>query len=120
MKKIRIGVVLALCAVLLALAACSPSISSLRKKFEKEGYTVQVATREEAEASAFDGAKKALLASKMTDNGLITITCIWFKSEADAADAESKEKMFGESSGKKTVRKGKMVACGDEEAIELL
>ena len=85
MKKLKIVLLLALCSVMLACTACAPSMDSLKKKFEDEGYSVLTVTADDLRSLGLESEdiESGMIANKMIIN---TVTIIWFKDSGKAKD----------------------------------
>ena len=105
-KKVFLSVAVVLLVVMVAamLVACTPSVSSVDKKYKKAEY--------EGGAVTIDGHSAANYTK-----GLNNVTIIWFDSEDDAKEyAEVQTKILGE---KRVSRKGKAVATGTTDAVAI-
>lgn len=123
-KKIAI-IAVALCLViaLVALCACTPSVKSLRSKYEKKGYTCEDIKAEDVgeefgEDIAIDYAFYAI------DKDLNSVTVVAFKNKDDADKVEERLKkaddsIIGEWTKVTYARKGNAIAYGSEAAVEL-
>ncbi len=116
MKKIRIALVFALCAVMLAFVACTPKIDSIKEKYQDEGYAVIDVKAGDLSRYGIESEKieSGLVATKITQ----TVVIVWFKDSADAKQTYNDVK--SDDSKGNVIRKGNMVAIGSKEAIDIL
>lgn len=121
MKKFVAITAVVVLAVVLAtmLMACTPSEDSLRKKYEKEGYTVASIGADEADTDA--EIKYAFIATK---NIVETVTVICFANSDDAKKYydEAKatiEKLGSIGNAMEAKKSGNAVAVGTAEAVKI-
>ena len=121
MKKLKIVLLLALCSVMLACTACAPSMDSLKKKFEDEGYTVITVTADTLKSLGLESEdiESGMNATKISLTDPNTVTIIWFKDSGKAKDFAEKRKEEDKDS-KNIIRKGKMVAFGTTDALDII
>lgn len=121
MKKIKILLALVLCMTMLSLVACTPSLKSVEDKFKDAEYTTKSLTTEQLSSIGVESedVESSLFALKVSlTGGSGGVMIVWFKSESKAK--ETYNKLNEDKKNENVIRKGKMVAVGDSESLEIL
>lgn len=114
MKKrliLSVAVVLLVVMVACMCVACTPSEKSITKRFEKEGYSSTVASKDGTTVAVYTKIEGTL----GLDSKGCTVT--WFENKDDAQKAYDEAMKVG--SEKTVAKKGNAVAIGDEASIEI-
>lgn len=112
-KKIVLSVAVVLLVVMIATicVACTPSVDSVKKKFENKDY--EVTTTEKSLVAVKKGEGGGL----NTVLGAKKITIVWYDDEESAQKAyDAAVALLGEKCAKK---KGTAVASGDEDSVKI-
>ena len=113
-KKIVLSVAVVLLVVMIATicVACTPSIDSVKKKFENKEYEVTKPTE-----NSLVAVKKGEGGGLNTVLGAKKITIVWYDDEESAQKAyDAAVALLGEKCAKK---KGTAVASGDEDSVKI-